>query len=150
MNKQRSQSTPRVLVIEDNPADVRLIEEGVATAGIELDLQVYNSGNRAIEQLEAVDTDAVAMHPNLVLLDLNLPGKSGFDVLAFVRSETVFQDVPVVVVSSSENPDDVARVYDAAANAFVTKPTDPDEFISMIGSAIEFWLTNGTSRPTHE
>lgn len=137
-------SVPRVFAIEDNPADVRLVEEGVDTAGIELDLQVINSGQRAIDQLTAIDADSPENPPDLILLDLNLPGKSGFELLETIRNETDFQDVPVVVVSSSENPDDINRVYDLSANAYVTKPTDPDEYIEMINATVSFWIASIT------
>lgn len=131
---------PRVFAIEDNPADVRLIEEGVETTDLELDLQVCNTGQQAIEWLRSIDTDTPEAHPDLVLLDLNLPGKSGFDVLATIRTETPFSETPVVVVSSSQNRDDIDRAYDSAANAYVMKPADPDEYIQAIDSVIQFWI----------
>jgi chemotaxis family two-component system response regulator Rcp1 len=148
--QQTSESTPIVVTVEDNPADVRLIEEGVDAAGIELDLEVIHSGQRAIEQLTTIDAEASDSYPDLVLLDLNLPGKSGFEVLAAIRTETAFQDVPVVVVSSSENSDDIRRVYESSANAYVMKPADPDEYIRMVDAAIEFWITNVTPSPTND
>lgn len=148
--QQTSEATPLVFAIEDNPADVRLIEEGVDAAGIELDLEVIHSGQRAIEQLTTIDAEASDSYPDLVLLDLNLPGKSGFEVLAAIRTETAFQDVPVVVVSSSENSDDIRRVYESSANAYVMKPADPDEYIRMVDAAIEFWITNVTPSPTND
>lgn len=141
---------PRLVAIEDNPADVRLLEEGVDAAGIELDLQVINSGQQAVEQLTAVAADSPENHPNLILLDLNLPGKSGLEVLATVRNETVFQDVPVVVVSSSENVDDINRVYELSANAYVTKPADPDDYIGMIGATVDFWIATATASTTND
>lgn len=139
-------SLPRAVVVEDNPADVRLVKEGVDAAGIELDLQVINSGRRAIDRFTAVDSDAPPERPGLILLDLNLPSESGFEVLKTIRSETGFQHVPVVVVSSSRNPDDVTRVYELSGNAYVTKPVDPDDYIEMITAIIHFWLAP-VSRP---
>ncbi len=131
---------PRVVAVEDNPADVRLVEEGVADAGVELDFAVVNSGRQAIDQFTAVDADTPLKHPDLILLDLNLPGNSGFDVLSTIRNETAFQDVPVVVISSSESQDDIDRVYDLSANAYVTKPVDPDDYIEMVIATVEFWI----------
>lgn len=138
-------SVPTVFVIEDNPADVRLVEQGIKEAGVELDPQIINSGQRAVERLTEIDSASAQAQPDLVLLDLNLPGKSGHEVLAVVRNETAFPDVPVVVVSSSENSADISRVYDAAANAYVTKPVDPDEYIQMVGAVIDFWIPNTTA-----
>lgn len=147
---QTSESSPLVFAIEDNPADVRLIEEGVDASGIDLEMEVIHSGRRAIEQLTDIDAGAHDSYPDLVLLDLNLPGKSGFEVLATIRTETAFQDVPVVVISSSENWDDIRRVYESSANAYVMKPADPDEYIQMVDAAIEFWITTVTPSPTND
>lgn len=130
---------PCVLAVEDNPGDVRLLKEGVATTDVPVDLTVCNNGSTAVEWLtgeECVGRD----EPQLILLDLNVPGKSGYEVLQTVRNDTRFNDVPVVVVSSSQNPDDVQRVYEESANAYLTKPADPDEYIRMIAAAIRFWL----------
>jgi len=135
---------PRVVAIEDNPADVRLVREGVNATDIKVELQVFNSGQKAVKQLTAIDASSPEDHPDLILLDLNLPGKSGFDLLETIRNETVFQDVPVVIVSSSENPEDVKRCYELSANAYVTKPADPDDYIGMIDNTVDFWITTAT------
>lgn len=134
-----SEQPPRVCAIEDNPADIRLVEEGIDSADIALDLAVRNNGRQAIEWLTGLDGET-STHPELVLLDLNLPGKSGFEVLDIIRTETPFQDVPVVIVSSSQDRNDVGRAYELAANAYVTKPKDPDEYIRMVESAVNFWI----------
>jgi len=133
-----------VVAIEDNPADVRLVREGVNATDIKVELQVFNSGQKAVKQLTAIDASSPEDHPDLILLDLNLPGKSGFDLLETIRNETVFQDVPVVIVSSSENPEDVKRCYELSANAYVTKPADPDDYIGMIDNTVDFWITTAT------
>jgi CheY-like chemotaxis protein len=137
-----------VLVVEDNPADVRLVEEGIAAADTDLELRVYNNGNRAVEW---ITSDTPQRHqPNLVLLDLNIPGKSGLEVLRAVREESEFSRVPVAVVSSSKNPDDARRVYDQSADAYVTKPADPDQYIQMIGTAVRFWIPTADTQPNDE
>ncbi len=143
-------SFPRVVAVEDNPADVRLVEEGVDASEVELDLRVINSGRQAIERLTAIDAETPRHHPNLLLLDLNIPGRSGFDVLAAIRNETVFPDVPVVVVSSSESRDDVNRAYDLSANAYVTKPADPDDYIEMITATVELWVASTDRSAIHD
>ncbi|WP_302080706.1 response regulator [Salinibaculum rarum] len=142
-------SLPRVFVIEDNPADIRLLREGVDTADADLDLEVISNGQQAVEQLTTLGADSPNDQPDLILLDLNLPGKSGFEVLATVRNETAFQTVPVVIVSSSENREDIKRAYESSANAYVTKPPDPDEYIRMVAAAVEFW-TRHVTHPTNE
>jgi CheY-like chemotaxis protein len=141
---------PRVVAVEDNPADVRLIKEGVAAAGVELALTVYNSGRTAADRFRAIDAETPADHPDLILLDLNLPGASGLELLTLVRTETPFPGVPVVIISSSESRDDINRAYEHAANAYVTKPTDPDNYIDMIEATIEFWITTAARSPANE
>jgi len=145
-----SSSVPRVFAIEDNPADVRLVREGVETTETTIELEVINNGRQAAERLTAIEATTPEDHPNLILLDLNIPGKSGFDLLEMIRNETVFQDVPIVVVSSSENPDDINRVYELAANAYVTKPADPDDYIEMIDATVDFWITTATPSATND
>ena len=143
-------AVPRLFVVEDNPADVRLVREGVDAADVALQLEVINSGQQAAERLTAMEADSPGDHPDLIVLDLNLPGESGFDLLRTVRIETAFQDVPVVIVSSSENMDDVNRAYELAANAYVTKPADPDDYIRMIGATVDFWLATVTPSASND
>lgn len=143
-------SLPRVVAVEDNPADVRLVTEAIDHAGIELDLRVINNGRRAIDRLTSIDAGAPLKHPDLILLDLNLPSKSGFEVLESIRNQTTFPDVPVVVVSSSMDCDDIAQVYERSGNAYVTKPADPDDYIEMIGAIVDFWIPPGGQLPTND
>jgi CheY-like chemotaxis protein len=138
-----------VVSVEDNPADVRLIEEGVSAAGDDIELRVFNNGQRAVEQLlgdGGVSVEAIS----LVLLDMNIPGKSGLEILQLLRDDPQFDVVPVVTVSSSENPEDIRRVYDASANAYLTKPSDPDEFIQAIAAAVRFWIPSVATASTND
>ncbi len=136
-------ATPQVLAVENNPGDVRLLEEGIETVDTHLELHVCNNGRQAIEWVTG-DEESPPRHPDLVLLDLNLPGKSGFEVLQTIRDDPRLDSVPVVVISSSTNPDDVHRVYDQAANAYVTKPVDPDGYIEVVVAAVQFWISEVT------
>lgn len=133
-------AVPRVIAVEDNPADVRLLREGVDAAEIDLELSVFNNGRTAADHLAAIAPDAADEHPDLILLDLNTPGRSGFELLELIRTDTAFQEVPVVIVSSSENSADIDRAYEQSVNAYITKPADPDEYIRMIDATIEFWI----------
>ncbi len=141
--------TAVVVSVEDNPADVRLLEEGVAAVDADIDLRVYNNGRTAVERL--VNGENVIDEPvGLVLLDLNVPGKSGLEILQELRGDSAFDGAPIVVVSSSTNPEDIRRVYEAAANAYLTKPSDPDEFIQTIAAAVQFWIDTSTGASTNE
>lgn len=142
-------TTPVVVSVEDNPADVRLIQEGVAAVDADIDLHVYNNGQTAIEAMIG-DGKVVGEPVDLVLLDLNIPGKSGLEILRLLRGDPQFETVPIVAVSSSENPEDIQRVYGESANAYVTKPADPDEFIESIAAVVRFWSPALTNAPTHD
>lgn len=150
-NRVETEPDSLILVVEDNIGDVRLVREGVESADDTVKLEVLKSGGKAIDRVSATDGAKGAQGgpdgeiPALVFLDLNLPGASGFDVLEVLRANERFETVPVVVVSSSQNPEDVTRAYDATANAYVTKPTDPDEYIEMIATATEFWIPDSSS-----
>jgi CheY-like chemotaxis protein len=144
-----SEPTPLVVSVEDNPADVRLIEEGVAAVDRDIDFRVYNNGRNAIEQLTG-DGGVPAESVQLVLLDLNIPGKSGLEILRYLRKDSELDAVPILTVSSSENPDDIRRVYESSANAYLTKPTDPDEFIQMITAVVRFWMPPISSSTTND
>jgi len=143
-------AVPRLFVVEDNPADVRLVREGVDAIDTELRLEVINSGQQAAERLTAIEADGPEDYPDLVLLDLNLPGRSGFDLLQTVRNETAFPNVPVVIVSSSKNADDIDRAYELAANAYVTKPADPDDYIGMVDTTVDFWIATVTPSTSND
>jgi Response regulators consisting of a CheY-like receiver domain and a winged-helix DNA-binding domain len=144
-----SETTPLVVSVEDNPADVHLIEEGVDNVDGDVELRVFNNGQRAVEELTG-DGDVPVESIQLVLLDLNIPGKSGLEILRLLREDQRYDAVPIVLVSSSENPEDVRRSYDASANAYLTKPTDPDEFIQAIAAAMRFWIPTLTTTNTHD
>jgi len=143
-------AVPRLFVVEDNPADVRLVREGVDAIDTELRLEVINSGQQAAERLTAIEADGPEDYPDLILLDLNLPGRSGFDLLQTVRNETAFPNVPVVIVSSSKNADDIDRAYELAANAYVTKPADPDDYIGMVDTTVDFWIATVTPSTSND
>ncbi len=82
--------------------------------------------------------------------ELSLPGTSGLEILRYLRKDSELDAVPILTVSSSENPDDIRRVYESSANAYLTKPTDPDEFIQMITAAVRFWMPPISSSTTND
>lgn len=125
-----------VLLIEDNPGDVRLTREALAAASVEIRLTVLNDGEQAIAYLRRPGA-----RPDLILLDLNLPRVDGGDVLAAIKVDARLRAIPVVVLTSSEAPRDIARVYDLHANCCVTKPLELDRYIEAVRAVAEFWLT---------
>jgi len=128
-----------VVSIEDNPGDIRLIEEAITAVDSDIELVQYSNGQRALTEFtEAAERPSEQF--DLLLLDMNIPGKSGLEILQWLRGECSDDALPVAVVSSSENPEDIRRVYEESANAYIKKPADPDEFIERIAGAVRFWV----------
>ncbi|SFB69936.1 Response regulator receiver domain-containing protein [Halobiforma haloterrestris] len=131
----------RILLVEDNPGDVRLTREAFEAARIESDLYVVSDGAEALEFLEQRGEYEDAPRPDLVLLDLNLPRASGEEVLTELKDDPELRTIPVIVLTSSRAEEDIVRSYELHANAYLTKPVDPDEFIETIRAFEEFWFT---------
>lgn len=140
VRSSRSDAPFDILVVEDNPGDVRLIEEAFEGAEFDTALHVVTDGDEAMDILSGRTGNEPNLYPNLVLLDLSLPRMSGFEVLDAIKEDPELAHLPVVVLSSSGDAADVVESYDRHANAYLTKPTDPDEFVSMVESLEEFWF----------
>ena len=130
----------RVLLVEDNEADVRLTREALREAGDGVRLSAVGDGEQALRYLRREEGFADAPRPDLVLLDLNLPRKNGLEVLDEMRAEQSLVCIPVIVLTSSAERQDVEAAYSRGANAFVVKPQDLDAFMDLIGTIRGFWL----------
>ena len=120
---------------------MRLTQEAFKNGQIYNDLHVVNDGDEALAFLRNEGEHADAPTPDIVLLDLNLPRKNGDEVLAEVRADPDLARIPVIVLTSSEAQEDVAQSYELQANAYLTKPVDPSEFIEVVKSFKQFWLS---------
>ncbi len=129
-----------ILVVEDNPADVRLIEEALREGKFKNRLNVVPDGVEALAYLRRQDRYREARRPDLVLLDLNLPKKDGREVLAEIKSDEELKSIPVVILTTSKAQEDIMRTYHLNANCFITKPVGIDEFIKVVQEIEEFWL----------
>jgi chemotaxis family two-component system response regulator Rcp1 len=130
-----------ILLVEDNPADVGLVEEAFRDGKLQHDLFVAENGVLAIDFLRKQGKYRSAPSPDLILLDLNLPKKDGREVLAEVKNDPVLREVPVIVLTTSDDELDVHRAYGLHANCYLTKPVDVDDFMRKVRSIEEFWLT---------
>lgn len=130
-----------ILMIEDNPGDVRLTQEALKENKMYNRLHVVSDGVEAMAFLRHEGRYADAPRPDLILLDLNLPKKDGREVLAEIKADENLKRIPVVVLTSSQAEEDVLRTYNLHANCYVTKPVDLDQFIRVVQSIEEFWLT---------
>jgi chemotaxis family two-component system response regulator Rcp1 len=130
----------RVLHIEDNAGDVRLIAEALQESGLTVAVDVVSNGCQAMEYLHREGPYSRAARPDLVLLDLNLPIKAGREVLAEIKGDPALKTIPVVVLTTSTAPLDIHEAYELHANCYVTKPVDLQGLFEAIGSIGRFWL----------
>ena len=130
-----------ILLGEDNPGDVRLTREGLAEAKVANQLTVASDGETALRMLRREGDHADAPSFDLVLLDLNLPGFSGLDVLRELKQDDALRTLPVVVLSSSAAEQDIVKSYDLHANCYVTKPIDFTQFVGVVRAIEQFWFT---------
>lgn len=130
-----------ILLVEDNPGDIRLTEEAFKEGRIENNIYVTKDGIEALEFVRNEGEYEDAPRPDLVLLDLNLPRKNGDEVLEVLKGDDDLKCIPVVVLTSSKAEEDIVKSYRHHANAYLTKPIDPDEFIETIRSFEEFWFS---------
>ncbi len=137
-----------VLLVEDNPGDARLVQEAFDSADVDPTLRLADTGNEAMTILENSLEDPDVAIPQLVLLDLNLPGMDGFAVLDAIRSHSDLARVPVLILTSSGDKQDVRRSYNRAANAYLTKPTSPAAFDELVSTLEDFWFENVRLPPT--
>lgn len=130
-----------ILLIEDNPADIRLTQEAFREARLRNTVHVVQDGVSAMAFIRQAAPFQNAPRPDLVLLDLNLPKKDGREVLREIKADPHTRLIPVVVLTTSDDEEDVLRSYDLHANAYLVKPIDVLRFIKMIQSLESFWLS---------
>lgn len=131
----------QILLVEDNPGDVRLTREALKDSRVINELTVVSDGVEAMQYLRAEDQYRGAPRPDLILLDLNLPRKNGHEVLAEIKADDSLQHIPIVVLTTSQAESDVLRSYELAANCYVAKPIEFDAFAEAIRSIESFWFS---------
>ena len=141
MSSQTIGRPVEILLVEDNPGDVRLTLEALKENRLHNHLHVVEDGEEAMAFLRRESDYADAPRPDLILLDLNLPKKDGREVLAEIKEDPDLKRIPVVILTTSRAEEDVLRMYDLHANCYVTKPVDLDQFIKVVQTIEEFWLT---------
>ena len=142
MNENSQDWRPiEILLVEDNPGDVDLTKEALLDAKVHNRLHVVDDGAKAIDFLFKKGDYAGVPRPDIILLDLNLPKKDGRQVLAKVKAEPRLADIPVVILTTSQAEEDILRSYQLHANCYITKPVDFKQFLKVVKSIEEFWLT---------
>jgi len=140
MNCNMLERPVEILVVEDNPADVRLMREGLRDSALESRMNVVVDGVEALNFLQQSDGFSEAPMPDLIVLDLNMPRMDGREVLQRIKSDERLKHIPVVVLSSSESEDDVLRSYQLHASCYASKPVDLDGFMLVLNAIRDFWF----------
>jgi two-component system response regulator len=131
----------QILLVEDNPGDVRLTQEALRDSKMHNRLHVVDDGVKAIQFLRQQPPYAQVPRPDIILLDLNLPRKDGREVLAEIKADDDLRRIPVVVLTTSDDEEDILRTYDLHANCYITKPVDFTRFITIVKSIENFWFS---------
>ncbi len=136
-----------ILLVEDNPGDARLTREALATSKVRNNLHHARDGEEAVAFLRHESPFEDAPEPDLILLDLNLPRRSGREVLEDVKMDDRLKHIPVVVLTSSQAEEDIMRSYQLHANCFITKPVDFEQLNRVVQGIEQFWFTLVTLPP---
>jgi CheY-like chemotaxis protein len=129
-----------VLLVEDNPGDAQLTRIALEDSKISIHLNVVEDGVEAMAFLRKQEKYAKMPHPDIVLLDLNLPRKDGREVLAEIKGDENLKRIPVVVLTTSQAEEDILKAYNLCANCYITKPVDFDQFVKIVQSIENFWF----------
>jgi chemotaxis family two-component system response regulator Rcp1 len=129
-----------ILLVEDNPGDVRLTAEALLDGKVWNRLSVAPDGVEALAFLRREGTHVAAPRPDVILLDLNLPKKDGRQVLAEIKSDTDLRRIPVVILTTSKAEEDIVKTYDLHANCYITKPVDLMQFLNVVQAVEDFWF----------
>ena len=133
--------TVEILLVEDNPGDIRLIVEVLKEGKIHNNLSVVEDGEEALAYLRREGSYQDVILPDIILLDLNLPKISGTEVLAEIKKDPMLKHIPVIILTTSEAEQDILKAYDLHANCYITKPVNLDQFLTVVRSIENFWLT---------
>ncbi|WP_442867155.1 response regulator [Aphanizomenon sp. CS-733/32] len=133
-----------IFLVEDNKADIRLIQEALKTSSLPHQVITVRDGVEAMNYLHQAGEYANAPRPDLILLDLNLPKKGGREVLAEIKSDPQLKRIPIVILTTSKNQDDIFHSYDLHANCYITKPRNLNQLFQIIQSIERFWFSTVT------
>lgn len=137
-----------ILIVEDNPADVRLTREAFKEGRVRSRLNVAGDGEEALGYLRRAGESDDAPLPDLILLDLNMPKKDGRELLAEIKSDDRLRCIPVLVLTTSRSEDDILTAYRLNASCYISKPVDLQEFFEVVRSIDDFWLNIVKLPPT--
>jgi two-component system, chemotaxis family, response regulator Rcp1 len=141
VNRNKRNKPIEILLIEDNQGDNRLTKEVFKEAAVPNHIQIVTNGVKAMHYLNKEKEYKNAPHPDLILLDLNIPKKDGREILKEIKENPDLKCIPIIVLTTSQSEMDIKSTYEHYANAYITKPLDLNEFIEVIRSIEEYWLS---------
>jgi chemotaxis family two-component system response regulator Rcp1 len=141
MEHMKSSNPINVLLVEDNPADIRLTREAFKDGKIQNSLSIVMDGEEALLFLRKKNKYASAPDIDIVLLDLNLPKKDGREVLAEIKQDAELKLIPVIILTTSSAEQDILNTYSNHANCYIMKPVDFNQFMNVVRTIEQFWLT---------
>ncbi|MGD9897934.1 MAG: response regulator [Calditrichaceae bacterium] len=141
MYGKKDGSTVEILLVEDNPGDIRLTQEALKEGKVHNNLHVAEDGVEALDFLFNRGKFISAPRPDLILLDLNLPKKDGREVLDEIKNHPSLKHIPVVILTTSSAEQDIIKTYSLHANCYITKPVDLEQFIKVVRTIEDFWLS---------
>lgn len=130
-----------ILLVEDNPGDVRLTQEALKEGKIDNNLYIVGDGKEAMDFLHRSKKQKNSVRPHLILLDLNLPKLDGREVLEKIKKDPSLKRIPVVILTTSEDEQDILDSYNKYANCYITKPVDLDQFVKIVRTIEKFWFS---------
>ncbi|MDB5279895.1 MAG: response regulator receiver protein [Ferruginibacter sp.] len=130
-----------ILLVEDNEGDILIATEAIEQMGRVNKISITRDGDEAIKFLAIILDAAIKNLPDIILLDINLPKKNGYEVLEFIKRNEHLKHIPVIVLSTSSNPKDVRRAYNQHANCFITKPDEISDYFKIMHAIENFWLS---------
>lgn len=141
MNLERIGKPVQILMVEDNPDDIELTVEALKDAKVGNILEIVRDGVEAMAFLKREGRFQQAPRPDLILLDLNMARKDGREVLREIKTHPHLKRIPVVILTTSQAEEDILNTYDLHANCYITKPVGFDQFLKVVRSIEDFWLT---------
>lgn len=130
----------RILLAEDNEGDILLIQDSFSDAKVAIHMDVVKNGEKAIEYLQEKSSEH-GLLPDIVLLDINLPRKSGIEVLKFIKHAELLKHIPVIILTTSSSEKDINEAYDNYVNCYITKPVSAEKFIEVVSKIEDFWIS---------
>lgn len=131
---------PQILLVEDNEGDIILTKEAFHSSSFNVQISVVRTGQEALDFIHNAHAHYKSQMPEIILLDINLPGKSGYEVLAELKSSEIYKHIPIIMLTTSSAPEDIEKAYHLHVNSYITKPINISDFLDAVCKIENFWF----------